>query len=302
MYTKLRQTMCFLLLLYCLIMHTEAMDLVRNSQAETAIVVPDNALPIVRFAAEELQHHIKKATGVKLAIYPESKKTNKFKGLVYVGKCKATAEAGLTKKELSDNAFMIKLISNDLFLYGNDYNPYMKNKELEVLGKVTRIGTVSAVYEFLDKKLGVRWLWPGELGEYVPECKSIAVDKWNQKYRPRFIETWLGLAPLGLGKNFWMSKSAAKSYEQATKLWSRRHRFCLAKNISGCHAFSHYWKRFGKTHPEFFARLPNGKRQPFEGDITGKYVTMCISQPALRKQLIRDWVEHKQPPRGAGSG
>lgn len=296
MYTKLRYVIGFWMAFCCMVIHVDAITLVQDGQAKTAIVMPDNALPIVKFAAEELQHHILKATGVKLEIYPESKNPDNFKGLVYVGKCKAAAKVGLIGKKLLDNAYVIKLVGDDLFLYGNDYNPYIKNEDFGALERVARIGSISAVYEFLDKKLGVRWLWPGELGEYVPECKNIVVDKWDQEYRPEFIETQLGLGPLRYGKDFWGSKSAANAYEHATKLWVRRHRFCLTKNISGCHAFFQYWKRFGKTHPEFFSLLPDGKRKPFNGDFTGHFVTMCVSQPALRKQLICDWMEHKQPP------
>ena len=142
----------------------------------------------------------------------------------------------------------------------------------------------------------MRWLWPGALGEFIPKRRTISVDGWDRQYSPRFVETSWGLSPLRYGKGFWPSERAAEAHENATRLWSRRQRFCIAKNISGCHAYNHYWERFGKTNPEFFAMLPNGKREPIAGDKTGTYITMCVSSPALRKQVIKDWVEHKHPP------
>ena len=36
-------------------------------------------------------------------------------------------------------------------------------------------GTLLGVYEVLEDYLGVRWLWPGDLGTYVPRRNTIVI-------------------------------------------------------------------------------------------------------------------------------
>ena len=42
----------------------------------------------------------------------------------------------------------------------------------KIVGRQQEYGTVNAIYTFLQDRLGVRWLWPGELGEDVPQSNS----------------------------------------------------------------------------------------------------------------------------------
>jgi hypothetical protein len=259
------------------------MDIVRDGQACTAIVVPDKAFPIVTFAAEELQHHVQKATGAKLEIVPEGKKPGNFAGLIYVGECQATAKAGLTGKKLPINAYRIKLIGPDFFFYGDD-------NDMPPFGRQTHIGTISAVYEFLEDKLGVRWLWPGELGEYVPQCKDITVDKWDQDYHRRFTSTSIATHEKQTSpEQGWSSPEVKGKWRGELSIWLHRQRFNLVECIQGTHSFTQYWDRFGKTRPEFFQMLPNGRRGPLEGDNYGINISMCVSDPGLHKQIVDDW-------------
>ncbi|MBN1554654.1 MAG: DUF4838 domain-containing protein [Phycisphaerae bacterium] len=258
------------------------MEIVRNGAPRAAIVVPDDAFPIVQFAAEELRHHIEKATGAKLEIVSESKKPENCKGLIYIGKCKATEKAGLTKEKLPVNAYGIKLLEPNLFFYGDD-------SDGDALGSATHIGTISAVYEFLENKLGVRWLWPGPLGEYVPRCTEIVVDEWNKEYRQRFTSYWPVPRLKWDSPGAWSSEENKNRFHTQSRIWLRRQRANRAECIDASEPFHDWWKRFGKTHPEYFALLPNGKRGPLEGDVTGWQVSMCVSNPALWKQLIEDW-------------
>ena len=50
-------------------------DLVRDGRPTSVIVVPRKALPVVRFAAEELQHHVEASTGATLPIREEGDAT-----------------------------------------------------------------------------------------------------------------------------------------------------------------------------------------------------------------------------------
>ena len=94
--------------------------LVKNQKARAAIIIPDKAIAPEQFAAEELQYHIQKATGVKLAIYAEKDRPAGLDGLVYLGNCRKTVEAGIDTAALPPSGHVIKTIDGNLFLAGKD--------------------------------------------------------------------------------------------------------------------------------------------------------------------------------------
>lgn len=67
----------------------DGLDLVRNGQPTSTIVVPRKALPVVRFAAVELQHHVKASTEATLPIREEGDATENSRGVVFLGGCQA---------------------------------------------------------------------------------------------------------------------------------------------------------------------------------------------------------------------
>jgi hypothetical protein len=57
-------------------------------------------------------------------------------------------------------------------------------------------GTVNAIYTFLHDRLGVRWLWPGELGEDIVQQESIRFTTFEYRYHPsRHIDAAGNLKP-----------------------------------------------------------------------------------------------------------
>lgn len=265
-----------------------ALDIVRDGQPCTAIVIPDEAFPMVQAAADELQYHIEKSSGARLKVCPESQKPAEFEGLIYIGDCHATRQAGLRGEgvQMATNAFGIKLIGENLFLYGDD-------GEGDPLFSGTRIGSISAVYELLEDKLGVRWLWPGPLGEYIPNHKTISVDEWDREYRQQFTSYHLEPRLKYNVDGAWSNAKHKEQFSVQTKMWLRRQRVNRAECVDAAEPFHNWWKRFGKTHPEYFALLPDGRRGPLEGDRTGWQTSMCLSNPEMHKQLIEDWKNPK---------
>jgi hypothetical protein len=53
-----------------------------------------------------------------------------------------------------------------------------------IVGRQQEYGTVNAVYTFLQDHLGVRWLWPGELGEDIVRQDTIALAPLQVPYHP----------------------------------------------------------------------------------------------------------------------
>ncbi len=56
-------------------------------------------------------------------------------------------------------------------------------------------GTTFAVYQFLERFLGVRWFWPGECGEVVPVTKNLALALSSRTEEPAYL--WRSLGPGG---------------------------------------------------------------------------------------------------------
>jgi hypothetical protein len=67
--------------------------LVETRRARAQIMVSDQAVPVVKHAAEELQYHIRKATEAELPIVDESKVDGSLTHRIYLGDCAATHAA-----------------------------------------------------------------------------------------------------------------------------------------------------------------------------------------------------------------
>ena len=241
--------------------------------ADVEIVVPDDAGGVARYAAEELKHHVAKALGDVPAVLYESACASPRHGVrFHVGATRAAAEAGLSGAPLADEERIVKIQGKDVFLLGGD-TPMGRN-EVESIDLPAARGTLYAVYDFLENELGVKWIWPGETGEVIPKRRSLVLrDTYRRSREPLENRTYF--------------MKLRKGSEQGRFLL--RHRVGRRVNVRISHAFGKYWERFSSTHPEFFAMLPDGSRRPMQ-NAAGYEVTLCVSQPALWRQIVEDWI------------
>lgn len=270
-----------------------ALDIVTNGQPAATIVVPDEPLPVVSFAAEELQYHVERASGPRLLIVKEAEIPGAG-GLILLGSCRAAEEAGLSTDDLPPNGFILKLMGDRFFMLGDDSDGpaawILHNNR-------TRIGTLFAVYEFLEKHLDVRWLWPGELGEVIPRQTNIAVDAWDQTGEPAFVHTRWRDGGRSAGEQGWSSGQARSHFLSEQGKWLRRHRFALGVNMDIRHAFTKWWEQHADAHPEYFNLLPDGTRRP---DPTyhaaaGELISMSVAEPAFWRAIVEHWQETRSP-------
>ncbi len=269
--------------------NVNGIEITKDGRPVTAIIVPDQALRPTKLAAEELQTHIKLASGAKLAIYQEGSKPRGFSGLIYIGPCKAAFAAKVARKKPQVNYFAGKTVGNDLFLFGDDRDVRPEMKSLLEYMRYMHSGSAFAVYEFLERILNVRWLWPGDLGVKIDKKKNITVTSLDFSGQPKFISSWFVPRLKNSPLQAWSSLESRTRFTTDSYLWLRRCRFNLAECMMFDHSFSDYWKRFGKTRPGLFNLLPDGSRRPLKGDKNGHYISMCVSNPELIKQKIADW-------------
>src|SRR6266496_2247695 len=124
--------------------------LVEQGRSRYRIVIPADAIPAERYAAQELQRYLERLSGAKLPI--------------------VTDAGPIESREilLGDNAHLqkLKLKINFSKLGTDGFVLRTEGRRLVVAGGRPR-GTLYAVYALLEDKLGVRWFTP-EL-EVVPK-------------------------------------------------------------------------------------------------------------------------------------
>jgi len=278
-----------LLVAACRVLAEPPLVIVRDGKAVASIVTPDVPVPAVTYAAEELRYHIAKSSGARLQIIAEKDVTRDVAAAIYLGATRRAAQAGVDPGKLPPvdpgrptfNSFIIRRAGPDLVMAGND-------SDGKVLGgyNATSVGTLFAVYEFLDTHLGVRWLWPGPLGEHIPRHDTITVRAWDQSWS--YPYQWAHLR----------ERAAAAPFKHAQDVWLKRQRFSQVVNYRAGHSFVDWWKKYGKTHPSIFARLPDGTRRPLKGDRRDQVISMCVSSPELWDLLAGKYKHWGSVPAG----
>jgi len=61
------------------------------------------------------------------------------------------------------------------------------------LSRDTHAGTLFGVYDILETNMGVRWLWPGKLGEVIPHRKNLSLPPLDESVKPLlWFKEWRG--------------------------------------------------------------------------------------------------------------
>ena len=180
-------------LLGCLLVHVAAAELVlvEDGRARMPIVVFENAPPFTRQAAEDLAEYIEKISGARPEVLegrpdplPESAIW------VCVQPVLKTLFPELDLEFRHPEEILIAANDRHLVIAGRDkWDPEHLEIQLGrklIHGVQQEYGTVNAVYTFLQEHLGVRWLWPGELGEDLLEKETISLAPFEYRYHPQF--------------------------------------------------------------------------------------------------------------------
>ena len=104
-------------------------------------------------------------------------------------------------------------------------------------------GVEFGVYDFLERFIGFRWLFPGSLGEHIPRHESLFVKGKNIQESPVFI-----------------SRRLSGMHGEDNQKWAQRHR--MHDRIKRHHNLYNIYpvERYLKTHPHLYPQkdgLPN---------------------------------------------
>lgn len=252
----------------------EPLTIVRDRGAPIPIVVFEKAPPYTRAAADTLAEYVEKASGARPRIL-EGRPDPMPEHAIWVGYQPVLKELFPdTEFEFSHpEEILIAANAGHLVIAGRDrWDPErltVEGQDGTIVGKQLEYGTANAVYTFLQDRLGVRWFWPGELGEDVEKKATIAFEPFTYRHHPQIRSR---------GGVFNFSSLGNKGYGRAHD-WCRLQRLQLdSMQMGGGHGFGDWWDRYHEKFPEIFALQPDGTRSGFPNPRNAK---LCESNPKV---------------------
>lgn len=259
--------------------------LVNNGTSVAPIVIYQDAPMLTREVADVLADYVEKTSGARPEVI-EGEPDPIPDHAIWVG-YQPVLDKLFPDLDLAfhhPEEILVAANANHLLIAGRDVwdpdNPIGQARGGKPLPGVQReYGTINAVYTFIRDGLGVRWLWPGDLGEDLLEQRTLAFTPFEHRHHPqirmrdnifRYSGFGYGGSPYGVSED-----------------WVRAQRLqldSLEGNIGG-HAFTDWWERFHETNPEYFALQPDGTRSL---STLPKRVKVCHSNPAVWEQWVED--------------
>ena len=264
--------------------------LAADGKALASIVVSASAGKVERFAAEELKTHLDAITGADFPIVTDDTPVRSPE--IRVGASERT-EGRFADFQRQEYAVSVTAEAVDLLGLDRKY----PGKGMPGLYDLQ--GTLYAVYDFLERDCGVRWLNPTDHGTWMPKEPSLSVPVGARRQKPAF--KMRGGAGIDVRKPLlWKTKSEGERiYNEfafasvgadPAKMNVRQRLFLLRHRAGGELVFANhslygwyerFWEKvndhFEGHHPEYFA-----KDQP---GIPGQ---LCYSDPRTVAQAIKD--------------
>jgi len=246
-----------------------------NGKSDYEIILAPDAYPITRRAADDLQQYIAKATGAKLPIRAAAAPGPK--PAIVVGACPAAQQAGLDLAGLRPEGFIIKTAGPNLHIAGRDSDGPAGSDHWRF---GPQAGTWHGVSQFLESRLGVRWFFPGEMGEYVPKRDSLTVAPCDETDAPKLIYRRMAYV---------YNNDTPPARRQEVIDWQRRNRAGFSIIWNASHSWIEHFK--GETyfakHPDWFA-LVDGRRL---GHRTHG-LQMCVTNKEALDEFARVIIEY----------
>ena len=247
--------------------------LFRNGEPQAEILIPQDANPVEKYAARELAEHLRLTGGkpVPVVTVPGGRPT-----LIRLGRA-----ARLEIRDVPENAALIRISDRAVDIAGKD-------DPADPMNFRTRVGTLFGVYDFLERELGVRWLWPGTDGTLIRRRADLELKpkQWTS-FTPLDSSGWR----LRRGRSGWSDPAHADRMYRDSRVWLRRHRCNSRVDLAYGHAYIDFFDRYHATKPELFNLLPDGRRVSDPTYFNGqpRLVAMCVSNPELVRLTVDAW-------------
>ena len=240
-------------------------------------IVKTDRKPVNAYAAREMQKLLETATGRKAAIV-DTPSPGAFS--IILGDCAAARKAGIDVSKLPDEGFVIKRQGSRLFIAGRDDES--RSPDQPGYSVFYERGTLTGVYDFLERFAGIRFYFPGPVGTVIP--------RRNGLYLPGVIE--VTDSPDMPMRRFTLDGRPTENYYGKYNIQTlRRTLLPRMRESEKRYPFTHalnaldLMKRFGKSHPEYFALRPDGRR---DNNPKLKLPGQLCFESQVREEIIQD--------------
>lgn len=253
------------------------LTLVKNGRANCVIVVPSELNELQKIAIEDFTRTAHCSSGAEIPVISEQQEAELHKRTIriIVGPSPMTEKFGCKADDLKEEEFRIITIDNTIIILAQDIQRPSSVQDSRV--------TTWAFSYILDNYVGVRWLWPGELGTVVPKHKTIRIPELNIRKQTELLERRL-----------------RSQYNPDITLWTAHHQVAGKRvNYRFAHSFrtsgdnGEWWERLHKTHPDYFAKNPSDKISYTNNN--KEFFQLCISNPAVTDEIVRLWEQAGKP-------
>ena len=234
------------------------------------IVLPGALNQSAKEGADDFIRYMERSTGAKFRVV---RSPSPGKPHVFIGASEHTEKLGVSVKDLPPETLRVKTVGADIVLAGVDV---LNSKVTRILSRDhTETGTMSAVYEFLERVAGMRWYGDDELYEIIPAHKRLVVPDLDITESPAFSYRYLTYSP----------------NDSLRRLLGRRWKLGNSRSIAHSHAWSQVLppEKYG-DHPEYYAEL-NGRRVVPKPDVHSGW-QVCTSNPEVVRIFIDTAVQY----------
>ncbi|MCC6580333.1 MAG: DUF4838 domain-containing protein [Phycisphaeraceae bacterium] len=328
-----------------------AITLVKDGRPAATLVIAARPTRAAQLAAYELQWHIQRITGAMLPITTDNAPPAGPR--VLIGDTAPTRQLGVDPVSLHDQEYLVQFFPDALVLIGCDKDdrgqvaywdrwddafdpatePILKES---YCARATfpdiydPRGTLNAVYDLLERHVGVRWFRPGEFGMEQPRQATLDLTGPTVRRSPgvRYMEPGYGIHTQNIDASIGLYTTDPTNYDQCLDLIygdmrrrcrekggnyteARRregHLYMLRRRCGGepyacCHSITSFYARFWEKYESWEKSLGNPifiERRPayFAQGYEGKPGQLCYANPDVVKQTIEDarnFFDHKGP-------
>ena len=244
----------------------EQTELARDGTTAYVVVRPDPASSDEEFGANELATYLKRVTGATFRVVPESDPDKS--PAIYVGNTTFAARQGIDVSGFGPEEWLIRTVGNDVILVGG-----------------TPPGVLYAIYEFLERQVGCRWL--DEDTEVVPKHTVLRIPQLDVRRKPAF---WCR----DIYTTTYMYWKASDSWFNIRNKGSRsvpRAGIPHHGSPGACHTFYAYSKDWPENRKECFSLNPRGDRdRATSGSGPGHICMTHPDVPGLVLAKLREFI------------
>ena len=226
------------------------------------VLVAPNAPKTTLFAADELTNFLAQVfhRDIPLVTAPTTGKT-----AIVLGTNGWSSSAGIDVSVLKRDGFFIRTdaASRRIYIAGGDDPTFDLRTQVAKRDPdhwsrdICEHATLFGVYDFLERFVGIRFYFPGEMGTIVPTRSVFSVPAGTIRSEPDWSVRIV--FPYEFGE--WPEPLKGRDLTRAHQLEQFRLR-AQTETIPGCHGqyYMNMAKRFGTTHPEYFVMKEDGSR------------------------------------------